>query len=65
MKVQSEKEENRTEPGTKLPHVCIFQLVLSIIAKLFPYRELHGEVIIKAKLLAFKAGRKIMKEKKK
>lgn len=65
MKVQSEKEGNRTEPGTQLPHVCSFQLVLSIIAQLFPYRELHGELIIKEKLNAFKAGEKKKEEEKK
>ena len=51
------KKGNGTEPGTKLPHICLFQLILPIIAQLFPYRELKGELIIKVKLDVFKAGR--------
>lgn len=47
------KTEQNQEPNS---HVCIFQLILPIIAQLFPYRELQWELIIKVKFNAFKAG---------
>lgn len=46
------KTEQNQEPNS---HVCIFQLILPIIAQLFPYRELQWELIIKVKFNAFKA----------
>lgn len=59
VKVQSqEKKENGTEPGTKLPHICLFQLILLIIAQLFPCKGMQGDLIIEVKLDAFKAGGK-------
>lgn len=53
--IGKKKTEQNQEPNS---HVCIFQLILPIIAQLFPYRDLQGELIIKIKLNAFQAGKK-------